>query len=125
VRQQGNELMGRARPTELHELRIKVKRLRYELEFFADAYPPLKQPAKECKALQDLLGIHQDCYAANARLRQYAALHRKQAGSRASSPALVELRKKQLAVAREARRSFREKWPAFDAAIGAVRKLVA
>ena len=59
---------------ELHDLRIKTKRLRYELEFFADVYPPLKQTAKECKALQDLLGTHQDVYAATARLRRYAAL---------------------------------------------------
>src|SRR6187455_1973587 len=55
VRRTGNALTTRARPAELHELRIKSKRLRYELEFFAEVYPPLKQTAKECKALQDLL----------------------------------------------------------------------
>jgi CHAD domain-containing protein len=124
VRRLGNALTTRARPPELHDLRIKVKRLRYELEFFADAYPPLTQTAKECKALQDLLGTHQDVYAANARLRRYAALNRKQ-GAEALPLALVELRKSQLAVAREARRAFRAKWPAFVAAIGAARKLVA
>ena len=70
VRRLGNQLTTRARPAELHELRIKTKRLRYELEFFADVYPPLKQTAKECKALQDLLGTHQDVYAATARLRR-------------------------------------------------------
>jgi len=123
VRRDGNALQVRARPAELHELRIRTKRLRYELEFFSDVYPPLKQTAKECKALQDLLGMHQDVYAANARLRGYATLNRKQGGG-ALPPALVELRKKQLAVAREARRSFRKKWPAFVAAIGAARKLV-
>jgi CHAD domain-containing protein len=117
--------MQRARPTELHELRIKTKRLRYELEFFADAYPPLKQAAKECKAVQDLLGVHQDVYAANARLRRYAALLRKQGEDGALPPALAQLRKNQLAVARGVRRSFRAKWPAFVAALGATRKLVA
>ena len=99
--------------------------MRYELEFFADVYPPLKQTAKECKALQDLLGTHQDVYAATARLRRYAALNRKQGADAALPPALVELRKSQLALAREVRRSFRAKWPAFVAAIGAARKLVA
>jgi len=125
VRRLGSELTTRARPAELHGLRIKVKRLRYELEFFANVYPPLKEPATECKALQDLLGTHQDVYAALARLRRYAALNRKQGTDAALPPALVELRKQQLALAREVRRSFRAQWPAFVAAIGAARKLVA
>jgi CHAD domain-containing protein len=125
VRRLGNELMTRARPDELHELRIKTKRLRYELEFFAEVCPPLKQTAKECKALQDLLGTLQDVYAGTARLRRYSALLRKQGGDGSLPPALVALRKNQLGVAREVRRSFRATWPAFVAAIGAARKLVA
>jgi CHAD domain-containing protein len=125
VRRIGNALTTRARPAELHALRIKSKRLRYELEFFAEVYPPLKQTAKECKALQDLLGTIQDVYAGTARLRRYSALLRKQGGDGSLPPALVALRKNQLGVAREARRSFRATWPAFVAAIGAARKLVA
>jgi CHAD domain-containing protein len=125
VRSLGNALMQRARPAQLHELRIKTKRLRYELEFFADVYPPLRQAAKECKAVQDLLGVHQDVYAGNARLRRYAALLRKQGEDGSLPPALAQLRTNQLAVARQVRRSFRDKWPAFLAAMGAARKLVA
>jgi CHAD domain-containing protein len=125
VRRLGNRLTIRARPAELHDLRIKSKRLRYELEFFAEVYPPLKQTAKECKALQDLLGRLQDVYTATARLRRYSALLRKQGGDGLLPPALVELRKNQLAVARDVRRSFRATWPAFAATIGAARKLVA
>ena len=125
VRRIGNRLVSRARPAELHDLRIKSKRLRYELEFFAEVYPPLKQTAKECKALQDLLGTLQDVYAGTARLRRYSALLRKQGGDGQLPPALVELRKNQLGVAREVRRSFRATWPSFVAAIGAARKLVA
>lgn len=125
VRRLGNQLTTRARPAQLHDLRIKTKRLRYEVEFFAEVYPPLKQTAKECKALQDLLGTHQDVYAGTARLRRYAALNRTQGADAALPLALVELRKSQLALAREVRRSFRAKWPAFVAAIGAARNLVA
>jgi CHAD domain-containing protein len=99
--------------------------LRYELEFFADVEPALKQTATECKALQDLLGTHQDVYAALARLRRYAALLRKQGGDGEATPALAQLRKDQLAVGRTVRRTFRAKWPAFVAAIGAARALVA
>jgi CHAD domain-containing protein len=125
VRSTGNALTTRARPAELHALRIKAKRLRYELEFFAEVYPPLKQTAKECKALQDVLGTLQDVYAGTARMRRYSALLRKQGGDGALPPALVALRKNQLGVARDVRRSFRATWPAFVAAIGAARKLVA
>ena len=125
VRRMGNALTTRARPAELHGLRIKAKRLRYELEFFAEVYPPLKQTAKECKALQDLLGTIQDAYTATARLRRYSALLRKQGGDGELPPALDELRKNQLSVARDVRRSFRATWPSFVAAIGAARKLVA
>jgi CHAD domain-containing protein len=125
VRRLGNQLTARARPAELHELRIKTKRLRYELEFFANVYPPLKETATECKALQDLLGTHQDVYAATARLRRYAALNRQQGADATLPPALVALRQQQLALARAVRRSFRAKWPAFVAVIGAARKLVA
>ena len=125
VRRIGNGLMTRARPAELHDLRIKSKRLRYELEFFAEVYPALKQTAKQCKALQDLLGTLQDAYTATARLHRYSLLLRKQSGDGALAPALVELRKNQLGVARDVRRSFRAAWPSFVAAIGAARKLVA
>ena len=125
VRRIGNGLMKRARPAQLHDLRIKSKRLRYELEFFAEVYPPLRQTAKECKALQDLLGTLQDAYTATERLRRYSLLLRKQGGDGELPPALVELRKNQLGVARNVRRSFRATWPSFVAAIGAARKLVA
>jgi len=125
VRRIGNTLKTRARPAELHGLRIKAKRLRYELEFFSEVYPPLKQTAKECKALQDLLGTLQDVYAGTARMRRYSVLLRKQGSDGALPPALVAMRKNQLGVARDVRRSFRATWPAFVAAIGAARKLVA
>ena len=125
VRRLGEQLDGRARPAALHELRIKTKRLRYELEFFAEIYPQLKQTAKACKTLQDLLGTHQDAYTANARLRRYAALLRKQGVDGALPPALEELRLSQFALARGVRQAFREQWPAFAATIDAARRAVA
>jgi CHAD domain-containing protein len=115
----------RPRPAALHELRIKTKQLRYELEFFAEVYPQLQPAAKVCKAVQDLLGVHQDVFTANARLRRYAAMLRKQAADSALPPALVELRKSQLRVARNVRRSFKEQWPAFAAAIDSARRAIA
>jgi CHAD domain-containing protein len=124
VRRLGNRLRARSRPAELHELRIRAKRLRYELEFFADVYPETKPIAVACKALQDLLGAHQDVYAGTARLRRYAALLRKQGGPASALPAaLLRLRREQLALARGVRRSFGEQWPDFVATIDAARRV--
>ncbi|MGH3520403.1 MAG: CHAD domain-containing protein [Haloechinothrix sp.] len=63
---------------DLHELRILGKRLRYAAE---TALPSarksdtrqLKAVIKECKALQDLLGEHQDAVVAAERIRGLAA----------------------------------------------------
>ena len=69
--------------------------------------------------------MHQDAYTANARLRRYTALLRKQGADGALPPALVELRRTQFALARRVRQSFREQWPAFVATIDAARRAVA
>jgi triphosphatase len=126
VRRLGNRIgsQPRARATELHELRIKTKRLRYELEFFAAVYPALQQIARSFKALQDLLGAHQDACTATARLRRYTFLLKK-SGAGDPPAALVHLRRGQLKLAREVRRSFRDQWPGFVALIDAARQTVA
>ncbi len=125
VRRLGNALTERSPPAAFHELRIKTKRLRYELEFFSAIYPALEHTAKLCKALQDLLGTHQDACTATARLRRYAALLKKSDASAALPPALVQLRRDQLALARSVRRSFAEQWPAFAAVVDDARQTVA
>ena len=49
-------------PEALHDLRKTGKELRYLLEFFSSLYPPkvVKPMVKTLKALQDVLGRHQD-----------------------------------------------------------------
>lgn len=124
VRRRGKGLDERSRPAELHKLRIKTKRLRYEVEFFAAVYPQLEATALACKSMQDLLGAHQDAYTATARLRSYAALLRKQGAPAGLPPALVRLRKSQQKLARTLRRSFKARWPEFAATIEAARRTV-
>jgi CHAD domain-containing protein len=125
VRRLGKRLDLRSRPTQFHELRIKAKRLRYELEFFAEVYPLLKHPAKKCKALQELLGTHQDAYTATARLRRYASLLKKQGGAASTLPAaLVQLRRNQLALARAMRRTFMGQWPRFVELLDETRRAI-
>jgi CHAD domain-containing protein len=126
VRRLGNHLADRATAHELHQLRIRAKRLRYELEFFSCVYPELEQRAAAVKALQDLLGEHQDAYAATERLRRYAAALRKQHGAGTKlPPALAELRKSQLRHARAIRASFGVQWRAFIALVNDAPRVAA
>jgi CHAD domain-containing protein len=126
VRRLGARLAAEATARELHELRIRAKRLRYELEFFGRVYPALKPSAAAVKALQDLLGEHQDAYAATARLRRYAAVLRKQHGPATRlPPALAELRRSQLRHARAIRQSFPAAWRAFLALVDDVPRVAA
>lgn len=63
-------------PTDLHELRILAKELRYALELYGSLYPPepLGALVKELKRLQDNLGEFQDNEVHAAELRAFAGL---------------------------------------------------
>lgn len=64
-------------PERYHRLRIRCKRLRYALEFFAELYgPPARKPIKRLAALQDILGLMQDAAVAVDRLRKLATRER-------------------------------------------------
>jgi CHAD domain-containing protein len=59
---------------ELHEIRIKAKRLRYSAEAAAVAAgKPARRLAKAAASLQDVLGAHQDAVTAEGWLRDSAA----------------------------------------------------
>jgi hypothetical protein len=73
-----------------------------------------------------LLGAHQDACTATARLRRYASSLKKRSGAASSLPAaLVQLRRQQLARARNVRVAFADQWPAFVAVIDDARDVVA
>jgi CHAD domain-containing protein len=55
--------------TAIHKLRIKLKRARYAAELAATKGKAGRRFLKDAKALQDLLGEHQDAVVAEARLR--------------------------------------------------------
>lgn len=64
--------LGTCTLDELHRLRIEIKRLRYTLEFFADAFgaKPVRL-IEPLVALQDHLGAIQDCVVAGAALTDF------------------------------------------------------
>ncbi|MBA2443251.1 MAG: CHAD domain-containing protein, partial [Rubrobacter sp.] len=70
-RKAAGRIAATSQPEPYHELRKKGKRLRYALEFLAEAYgKPVKKPIRPLKSLQDDLGRHQDAVVAADRLRE-------------------------------------------------------
>jgi len=71
VRKLGDPLTEESSGEEFHELRKKGKRLRYALEFLLGIYgEPIKELIEPLKALQDVLGDHQDAEVATSHLRE-------------------------------------------------------
>jgi len=97
--------------TDLHTVRIKVKRARYAAEL---AQPIVGRPAKRfvarTKKLQDILGEYQDAVVAEERLRALVAADRR-------SPAGLladRLVKRQRARRQAAQLDFFEQWPKLE-----------
>jgi len=70
LRKAGREIGKKSPPVEYHEVRIRAKKLRYALEFFADLYgEPARRFINRLVTLQDLLGSHQDACVAAEQLK--------------------------------------------------------
>jgi CHAD domain-containing protein len=116
----GRKVDDKTGADELHRLRIRAKRLRYALEFFAEAYPELLPVAKATKALQDVLGEHQDARTARRRVLAYARTLRadaEPATAEARVAALVDWRHAQTRRARQARHDLQARWQQFREAL--------
>jgi CHAD domain-containing protein len=112
----GRKVGDEAHAKDLHRLRIRAKRLRYELEFFAFAYKSLDKAALEAKALQDLLGEHQDACTASQRIHRYARSLRKH--SSAPMPAALDrLAAAERQRARDVRQAFPAEWRRFERSV--------
>jgi len=117
VVKRGRKLAHDASADELHEVRIRAKKLRYGLEFFAEPYPELQAAATATKALQDVLGEHQDARNARRRVLAYNRALRKRHGSDvAPSEALGAWSSAQHRRAKQARVAFDAEWQRFLAA---------
>jgi CHAD domain-containing protein len=117
VRKLGRKLAKKPSSDGLHDLRIDVKRLRYELELFASVSPDVATVAHAAKDLQDILGKHQDACAASAHLREYSRRLRAAAGSKPERRALKLLRKRLDRKAARARERFATQWTRFERAV--------
>jgi len=116
VLRMGRAIEPGASDGQLHQLRIRCKRLRYACEFFADLYGrPAVRFAQRVTEVQGILGTHQDAIVARETLTQFAE---DTCGPRAEVRrlclALGQLIGQQKERAREARRQFFKAWKQFD-----------
>jgi len=76
LRTDGKRLTDASPAVEYHELRIRGKRLRYSLEVFGELYGrPAERATAALKALQDMLGDHQDAEVGIERLHAIIRAH--------------------------------------------------
>ena len=101
---------------ELHRLRIRCKRLRYACEFLSDLYgPPVKKFAMRVKALQDILGAHQDAVVAQRTLAKFTErISAGESEARDLYGAVGQLMAVQARRTAECRAEFKDAWERFD-----------
>jgi len=114
VRKDGRRISETPTDAELHALRIRVKRLRYLLEFLRELTgKPGRQLVKDTIRLQDLLGAHHDATVAAEFIRRYV----EGAGAQSTAPSLLALGAfvgAQLQQAEKTRSDFRKAWRRFS-----------
>lgn len=113
----GRKIDKKSSARALHRLRIKVKRLRYEVEFYAGFYPSLRRLARGAKDLQDFLGLHQDACIAAERLGAYA--EGLDAGDDAEMRAISSLIAAEARKADDLRHGFARNWRRFEKRVAA------
>ncbi len=113
----GNGIRSGSPPEKLHRLRIRVKKLRYQLEYCAEVYPrTLQRASRAARRLQNHLGAYQDACIASRRLQKHARTINSQSGTDSELAPLRKLHRHQLARARSLRRQFNDEWARFAAA---------
>ncbi len=69
VRRTGERLTDESKAEEFHRMRIRTKRLRYAIEFHESLYgKPADELVARLVAIQDHLGVHQDCHVMLAQI---------------------------------------------------------
>jgi CHAD domain-containing protein len=113
LRRRGDTIHGTPRPEDLHVLRIRAKRLRYQLEFLDDITGKTGQRlVKRLVVLQDVLGAYHDAVVAAGFVERYL----EGPGARLDPAALRNLRAFATAQRRRAERQqsrFRSAWRRF------------
>jgi hypothetical protein len=114
VRKRGRKVQEEPTPEDLHELRIRAKRLRYALEFCRELTGREgRRAVRRLVRLQDMLGAFHDAVVAADFVRQYVET----GGRRAGSAALITMGAflgQELHRADDKRRDFGRVWKRFE-----------
>jgi CHAD domain-containing protein len=95
----------------LHNLRIRLRRLRYACEFFTEPLGrPMKKAAHCCISLQEIMGRHQDARASAALLCRVAAQLANNPSALLVCGALIQVQRD---VEAACRRTFKKAWAKF------------
>jgi CHAD domain-containing protein len=100
---------GEPSDEELHRVRIKLKRARYA----AEAADGSKRYIKRAKALQDILGEHQDAVVAEARIRELVSRLRGTGRTALAAGRLIERQRNRRL---EERRAWKKAWKRLERA---------
>ncbi|MDA0836998.1 MAG: CHAD domain-containing protein [Planctomycetota bacterium] len=113
---QGRAITLKTSPEPYHQLRIDCKRLRYACEFFGPVIDQalLGKFVKHLKALQTVLGDHQDACVASERLREFAETVPMRKKMKGVLLALGQLVGSQELQASQLRQAFGKVWHKFD-----------
>jgi len=114
----GNAITVTSPAADLHKLRIRIKRLRYLLDFFSTVQVTRWQPLIETtRQLQDVLGQHQDAVTALAQLADYAAAIPVDDEHRGRTLAVSRLMQREQDRIAQSRRLFPGTWSSFKASL--------
>lgn len=112
IRKAGRKIDRNAKDRKLHRLRIKIKRLRYELEILSGPYgKPLEKATRHLSRLQSTLGDHQDACVARTKLAGYRDAHARDPSEARTFDRLIELESKRAA---KLRQRFGRDWARFE-----------
>lgn len=118
MRSRGDAIDGGSPPDELHRLRIQAKQLRYLLDLFSAAQPRRWQrPIEALKALQQLLGDHQDAVIAAHRHDAFAQALAMTEANRTLVLTMGQLMQIEQERIRQCRKRFPAAWSHFRAAM--------
>jgi inorganic triphosphatase YgiF len=113
IRKAGRALNADSVPERYHRLRIRIKKLRYQLEILQGPYgKELVKAAKVLRRLQVRLGDHQDACVARQELAQYRVEHVNGSRDRRTFDSLVKL---EVSQATRMRNQFQRDWIRFEA----------
>jgi CHAD domain-containing protein len=120
IRKAGRHIDHGSKAKDLHRLRVRVKRLRYQLELLAEPYgQPLRKASKHLRQLQNTLGDHQDACVAQSVLDEY----RRQLGKKSDKRCFGCLIKLEASRAATLRKRFYRDWAKFDDDAGSLKRI--